>query len=79
MKTVADIIDAFGGSTAFGRICGFTQNQAARGSDMKQRGSIPVRYWPAVVQAAREKGLEGISHETLVAMHAARHDPPPGG
>ena len=52
MRTVSDIIDALGGSTAFGRICGFTKNPGARGSDMRQRESIPVVYWPRKIGRA---------------------------
>jgi hypothetical protein len=71
MESIADIIDALGGSTAFGVICGFSKNPGARGSDMRQRGSIPVIYWPRVVEAARDKG-KAIDNDVLVRAHQRR-------
>ena len=69
MKSPRDIIDALGGPTEFGRICGFTKNPASRGSDMRQRGSIPVASWPKLVEVARTRGLQ-IDNDVLVRVHA---------
>ncbi|KTS07926.1 hypothetical protein SB2_02840 [Methylobacterium radiotolerans] len=71
MRTVSDIIDALGGSTAFGRICGFTKNPGARGSDMRQRESIPVVYWPRIVEYARARDIK-IDNDMLVRVHLRR-------
>lgn len=68
MLTVAEIVDKLGGPTKFGEICGFTVNQASRGSDIRRRGSIPVDYWPKIVEVALERGLP-ITYETLVEAH----------
>lgn len=68
MLMVREIIDALGGPTEFGRICGFVRNPGARGSDMGQRGSIPVTYWPRIVEAAKAAGL-AIDNDTLVHAH----------
>lgn len=68
MLSVADIVDQLGGPTKFGEICGFTVNQASRGSDIRRRGSIPVDYWPKIVEIAFERGLQ-ITYETLVQAH----------
>ncbi|MHB2205028.1 hypothetical protein [Methylobacterium sp. CM6257] len=68
MESVIAIIDALGGSTAFGRICGFTKNPGARGSDMRQRGSIPLVYWPRIVEHARAHGI-AIDNDVLVQAH----------
>ncbi|EIZ83661.1 hypothetical protein WYO_3674 [Methylobacterium sp. GXF4] len=68
MESVAEIIAALGGPTAFGVICGFSKNPGARGSDMRQRGSIPVIYWPLIVDAARARGL-AIDNDVLVHVH----------
>ena len=68
MNSVREIIDALGGPTEFGRICGFTRNPGSRGSDMRQRGSIPVPYWPRIVEAARARGL-AINNDVLVHCH----------
>src|SRR5688572_7489513 len=35
------------------------------------RDGIPVRYWPAVIEAARERCLDGVTLEVLVASKAA--------
>lgn len=70
MHTVADIVDQLGGPTEFGRICGFSVNQASRGSDIRRRGSIPVDYWPKIIKAANDRGLP-ITYETLVAANTA--------
>lgn len=71
MESVAEIIAALGGPTAFGVICGFSKNPGARGSDMRQRGSIPVVYWPRIVEAAQAKGLL-IDNDVLVRAHLQR-------
>ena len=71
MESVAEIIDALGGSTAFGVICGFTKNPGARGSDMRQRESIPVVYWPRIVEAAQARGIP-IDSNVLMRVHLTR-------
>lgn len=71
MESVAEIIAALGGPTAFGVICGFSKNPGARGSDMRQRGSIPVVYWPRIVEAALARGIE-INNDVLVQAHLPR-------
>lgn len=53
MSNVDSIFDLFGGPAAVGRIIGKSTEHAAT---MRRRGSIPVRYWPALIEAAREKG-----------------------
>lgn len=74
MESVADIIAALGGPTAFGVICGFEKNPGARGRDMRQRGSIPVVYWPRIVEAAQARGL-AIDNDLLVRAHLVRERP----
>lgn len=54
MVDAAEIIEAFGGPTAFGRAIGVKPSAA---SEMKRRKSIPVRHWPNVLNAARERGV----------------------
>ena len=71
MESVAEIIATLGGPTAFGVICGFSKNPGARGSDMRQRGSIPVIYWPRIVEAAQVRGIE-INNDVLVRVHLPR-------
>lgn len=71
MESVREIIAALGGPTKFGRVCGFVNNPAARGSDMLQRDSIPIIYWPRIVAEAERLGLP-IDNDTLVKAHAKR-------
>ena len=72
MLTVSDIIGRFGTATEFGRVCGFDVNPGQRGSDMKNRNSIPPRYWQQIVSRASELGLDGVTYEALAAAHAAQ-------
>jgi hypothetical protein len=66
-SSIPDLIDAFGGSTAFARIIGLKPSTA---SEMKRRQSIPVPYWPKVVEAAGEKNII-VNNDLLVRLHAA--------
>lgn len=73
MESIPEIIAALGGSTAFGRICGFSRNPGSRGSDMRQRGSIPVIYWPRIVAYAKANGLP-IDNDVLVRAHQRQNE-----
>lgn len=69
--SVPDLIDEAGGPAAFGRICGFKKNPGPRGSDMKTRNNIPVRYWPAILNWA--KGADRAwRYHTLVQAHIGK-------
>lgn len=39
---------------------------------MRRRGSIPVAYWPALIAAAKERGIEDITYKSLVEAHVAK-------
>lgn len=65
-KSIPELIDAFGGASEFGRIIDKIPSTA---SEMKRSGSIRVRYWPKIIAAASERGIEGVSYESLVQMH----------
>lgn len=68
MNTVADIIGAFGGPTRFAGVIGRNPSTA---SEMKRSGSIPVRYWPAII--ASEVGKRhGITSDVLVRAHVSK-------
>ncbi|GEP00565.1 hypothetical protein [Methylobacterium haplocladii] len=71
MNSVREIVEALGGPTKFGRICGFLKNPGARGSDILARGSIPVDYWPCIVDYATANALP-IDNDCLVRIHALR-------
>lgn len=60
MRTVDDIFDRAGGTTAFAKMIDIKPSAA---SEMRRRGSIPVRYWPAVIRVL------DIDSDQLVAVH----------
>ena len=68
LKTVDDVITAFGGPTAFARALDLKGVSTA--SEMRRRGSIPVEYWQRLVDIAPQKGAPGLTYEKLVAMHS---------
>jgi hypothetical protein len=77
MQTISDIFDAFGGPSAVSRALGVNPSTA---SEMKRRRSIPVAYWPRLIEAAHERNIDGITYEVLVNAHAlplARGTTPP--
>lgn len=39
-------------------------------SEMKRRGSIPVKYWPKLVAACEAEGIETVTYERLVEIHS---------
>jgi hypothetical protein len=65
-STVAALIDAFGGNAAFARVIGKRPSTA---SEQRRSGSIPVEYWDLVIAAAKERGIPGVTWESLGRMH----------
>jgi hypothetical protein len=68
MKSVEEIFVALGGTGAVARLLEVGHSTA---SEMRRRGSIPVRYWPRLVAVAAERAVEGISNDSLVDMHTS--------
>ena len=68
LTSVEQLFDAFGKIIAFSDSvgCGY---EAAR--QMRRRGSIPVKFWPKIIEACAEKEIEGVDYETLVRLHTA--------
>lgn len=66
MNTVEDVFLRFEKTSAFADALGLKLSAA---SEMRRRGSIPVRYWPKLVEAARQRGFDEISNDTLVSIH----------
>jgi hypothetical protein len=66
MNTVDDVFAGFEGTSAFASALGLNLSTA---SEMRRRSSIPVRYWPKLVDVARERGIDGVNYDSLVAMH----------
>lgn len=71
MSTASELIDRFGGPTAFGRIIEVRPSAA---SEMKRRQSIPVVYWQRLVEAARQRDFDDVTYESLTAMHSPAHE-----
>lgn len=67
MDTVSDVFTRFEKTSAFADALGLKLSAA---SEMRRRKSIPVRYWPRLVEAAQERGFNEITYERLVEMHA---------
>jgi len=65
MYSVPELINAFGGPTQFGLVIG---KRASTASEMKRNRSIPVDYWPRIIAAAAERGLE-LDASSLMEMH----------
>ena len=71
MKAVADIFEDFSGPAELARAIGVSTEHA---TTMRRRGSIPVRFWPTLIEAARDRGLS-VTEADLIAAHAARPRP----
>jgi hypothetical protein len=70
LNTVEDIFSEFDGKTsAFAKALGLKLSAA---SEMRRRRSIPVKYWPRLVEIARERSIAEITYDTLVSIHAER-------
>jgi hypothetical protein len=68
MKTVSDLIEALGGSTWLARELDLP---IATVGAWKARGSIPPRYFPALVRIASQEKVKGVTLESLVAMRVS--------
>ncbi|WP_336801456.1 carph-isopro domain-containing protein [Kaistia sp. MMO-174] len=66
MNTIGALIDAFGGNTKFASVIG---KNASTASEMKRRESIPIDYWPAIIEAAADKGIPGVDADRLMRLH----------
>lgn len=69
MKTIGDLMALWPkpSTAVFARDIGITRKHA---QTMKERGSIPVAYWPGVVAAAKTRKLEGVTLDLLVQLCA---------
>jgi len=63
-KTFRDLIDRLGGVSSFAAETGIGEHSAKK---MRDRNSIAVAHWPAVIGAARKHGLS-LSSDDLLAM-----------
>lgn len=66
MNTVSDIFERLGGTGAVAKIIDVKHSAA---SEMRRRKSIPVRYWPQLIDGARRVNME-IDSDLLMSVHA---------
>lgn len=74
MNTVSDIIDAFGGNSAMGRVISKGPSTV---SEMRRRGRIDVSYWTMLVRAAPDPTIAArdrrepfvLTNDMLVEAH----------
>jgi hypothetical protein len=69
VNSFQELIDAFGGPAKFGRAIGVAPNTAKQ---MRRRNSLAVTRFPAVVQAAQDRGLTGVTMKRLVELATER-------
>ena len=74
MRTVSEIVDAFGGTTEFAQAIGTTQQNV---TNMKARNSIPSRFWKSVALCAEARGIAGVTLAALADLHSLRPAPAP--
>lgn len=67
MTSISSIFQNLGGPTKVARILDVGFSTA---SEMRRRGSIPVKYWPKLVAACEAEGVSGITYERLVELHS---------
>lgn len=70
-KTIDELFQQMGGPTAVARILAVGVSTA---SEMKRRGSVPVRYWPKLITHAQSQGTP-LTESDLLAAHVASDGP----
>ena len=65
MRTIDEVFERLGGTGLVARLIEVKHSAA---SEMRRRASIPVRYWPQLIEGARAAGVT-IDSDMLVAIH----------
>lgn len=65
MKTINELYEKFGGS---GAVAKAIQVKPSAASEMRRRKSIPVKYWPSLIEQATASGLS-LTNDILVRLH----------
>lgn len=68
IRSVPELFDRLGGPAAVARLIG---KPASTASEMKRRRSIPVEYWPVIINAGAAQDI-GLDAEKMLRLHAAR-------
>jgi predicted RNA polymerase sigma factor len=64
-KTPRELVAAFGGRTAVAEITGASRNSVSNW----YRDGIPAKFYNCLVKAARERKVDGITHDGLEAAN----------
>jgi hypothetical protein len=65
MRSIETIFDEFGGPANLGRALGISTEHAGQ---MRRRKSIPIRWWPKLIEASNAAGRT-LTDSDLVAAH----------
>lgn len=65
ISSVHAIFETLGGAASVARML---RVNASTASEMKRRKSIPIKYWPSLISAARVEGVR-IDEAALVSAH----------
>lgn len=68
MKSVADLMKAFGGYRELAAALGKPEQTVAA---WKYRGVIPAVHFPVIVEKAKERRIKGVSLQSLYTMNGA--------
>ena len=71
METIDDVFEAFGGTRKTADALSVKPSTA---SEMRRRASIPVKYWPQLIQAAKVNHIRGLSNDSLVRLHTGPYN-----
>ena len=72
METVDDIFSELGGTGAVATMLEVNHSTA---SEMRRRGTIPVKYWPKLTSGAAAAGKK-LSNDDLVRAHTEKAPAP---
>lgn len=65
MKTINELYEKLGGSGAVAKAIHVKPSAA---SEMRRRKSIPVKYWPCLIEQAAASGFP-LTNDILVHLH----------
>lgn len=69
MSNLDKIFTDLGGT---GKVAEYLGVKPSAASEMRRRGSVPVKYWPKLVLACNEHNIEGVNYATLVSLHSEK-------
>ena len=73
MNRIADLFDLWPSEAEIARAVGVHPRNVWA---WKNRRSIPVEHWAALIHDAEARGIEGVNAEMLVSIHATPKDEP---